>query len=366
MRPLSWAMTLTLTLICTFGFYPTVIRAQSPEPKGTVQAASPQAPQVCETDDRSPSTDPRVGRISGAGGICTAWLVANGAILTAGHCVDFDPDQGGPQLTDGNSNWVGQTVTMEFDVPPSDNMGTPQPAAPQNRFQVNVNSVQYYYPGIAPGNLAGLGRDWAIFTVQPNAGLLPHQTRGFFRVTNRQPDSGALIHITGFGIDNEPNRNLAQQSAGGEYKGEVVEGDAVYHEYTTYMQSGASGGPIIWVGPDFSMGINSHRPCEEGFLGLFGNTYNKGTSFDYAPLGIALNNFQGPGTVHVDTVVHPGTPNGAIFNPYNSINQAMTAAGSGVKISIVAGHYRETTVLSRPSGQPVTLVAPVGTVIIGQ
>jgi hypothetical protein len=364
MKLSTWMATFVLLLASVS---PAVVWAQTPEPAATVEAASPQAPQVCEVDDRSLSSDPRVGRLSysdGAGGVtpfCTAWLVANGAILTAGHCVDVDADQSGPMLTDGNSDWAGQTVVLEFDVPLSDNTGNPQPATPQNTFTVNVNAVQFFYPGIAPDNPVGIGRDWALFTVQPNAGRLPHQTRGFFRVTNRQPDTGSVIHVTGFGIDNEPTRDQAQQSAGGDYEGEVTTGDGVYHEYTTYTQSGASGGPIIWIGPDYAMGIHTHGRCEEGFLGI-GNNYNKGTSFDYAPLGIALNNFQGPGTVHVDRVGHPGTPNGWIFNPYNSVGPAVAAAGSGARISIVAGNYPETMVINKP----VILTAPVGTVVIGQ
>lgn len=362
MKLAYWMVTLTFVVTCSS---PAVIWAQTPEPEATVQAASPEAPEVCEMDDRSPSTDPRVGRLSfpgGASGVtpfCTAWLVANGAILTAGHCVDNDPDQAGPQLTDGNSDWAGQTVLLEFDVPPSNNAGVPQPAPLQ--YTVNVNSVQFFYPGIAPNNSVGIGRDWALFTVQPIGGLLPHHTRGFFRVTNRQPDSGAVIHVTGFGIDNEPTRNQAQQSAGGEYEGEENNGDGVYHEYTTYTQPGASGGPIIWVGPDFAMGIHTHGRCEENFLGI-SNNYNKGTSFDYAPLGVALNNFQGPGTVHVDRVVHPGASNGWIFNPYNSIGQGVAAAAPNARISIVAGNYPETLVINKS----VILVAPVGTVVIGQ
>ncbi len=48
-------------------------------------------------------------------------MISNGRFLTAGHCVDFDPDQGGPLLPDGILDLSG---VVEFNVPASLPNGT--------------------------------------------------------------------------------------------------------------------------------------------------------------------------------------------------------------------------------------------------
>ena len=44
---------------------------------------------LCDGDSRVNTRDDRVGRMFGGG--CTACLVSNGAVCTAGHCVDSGP-----------------------------------------------------------------------------------------------------------------------------------------------------------------------------------------------------------------------------------------------------------------------------------
>lgn len=59
---------------------------------------------ICGTsDDRSSSSDEAVGRL--VSGVCTGWIISNGALLTAGHC-------------------VGAFDTIQFNVPASDSDGT--------------------------------------------------------------------------------------------------------------------------------------------------------------------------------------------------------------------------------------------------
>jgi hypothetical protein len=68
-------------------------------------------------DRRVSSADPRVGRlihpVGGGFTICTAWLVSNGSLVTAGHCADGDPDQLGPMLPDGVLDFNTATL-VEF------------------------------------------------------------------------------------------------------------------------------------------------------------------------------------------------------------------------------------------------------------
>jgi hypothetical protein len=329
-------------------------------------AQEPAAVDACEEDDRVASTDARVGRLSIVNGgvtspFCTAWLIPNGAVLTAGHCMDCDSkDADGVCQRNGQLDWLGQTVVLEFNVPASNGGGVPQPAPANDIYPVLLNTARWSFPG---GD-ARIGRDWGIFAIGPNAntGLSAHATRGFIRLTNRNPPGDATIRVTGYGTDGGA-ANQTLQTATGDYDGEDDNDGALYHEYTTYSSAGTSGGPALWEGNDFAIGINSQGGCQQ-FLG-FGPS-NKATSLDNGDLAVAIHDFWGPNVVYVDTTPHVGDANGFIYNPYNNIGQAVTVAGAGARISIAAGHYPGAVVLSRPPAQPVILTAPAGPVVIGQ
>jgi hypothetical protein len=326
-------------------------------------AQEPAEVHECEDDDRVASTDARVGRLAylNASGttspFCTAWLIPNGTVLTAGHCMDCDSkDSDGVCQPVNGLDWAGQTVVVEFNVPPSNANGTPQSGPANERYPVIAGSERWSFPG---GD-ARIGRDWGIFTIGPNAntGLFAHATRGVIRLTNRNPPGDARIRVTGYGSD-AGAANLTLQTATGDYDGEDDNDGALYHEYTTYSSPGTSGGPAIWESNGFGIGINSQGGCQR-FLG-FGPS-NKATSLDNTDLALAINNYWGANVIHVDTVPHVGTPNGFIYNPYNNIGQAITAAAPDARINIVAGNYPETLVINKR----VILVAPVGPVVIGQ
>jgi len=331
-------------------------------PKPELMPGAPQAPAECDVDDRAASNDPRVGRlafgtVSGAttSPFCTAWLIGNGAVLTAGHCVDCDSKDSSNRCQPVNgSDWAGQSLVVEFNVPNSLPGGTPQPGPTNDRYPVLVDTTSYVFPG---GD-AGIGRDWAVFMIDPNpnTGVTAHAQRGFFRITNRNPNSGDAIRVTGFGTDSGV-ANKTQQTAIGSYDGESDNNGALYHEYTTYISPGTSGGPAIWEGNGFAIGINTHGGCDQ-FLGF--GPGNKSTSFDTPDLGPAINYFFSPNPIHVDTAVHPGDPNGWIFNPYNNVQQAVNDAPLDARISIAAGTYQGPVVINKS----VTLVAPVGNVVI--
>ena len=331
-------------------------------PEPDVMPGAPQAPTECDVDDRVASIDPRVGRlaygtVNGAttSPFCTAWLIGNGAVLTAGHCVDCDSKDSNKRCQPVNgSDWAGESLVVEFNVPNSLPDGTTQPGPANDRYPVLVDTVNYLFPS---GD-AGVGRDWAIFMIDPspNTGVTAHAQRGFFRITNRNPNSGDDIRVTGYGTDGGV-ANKTQQTAIGSYEGEYDNDGALYHEYTTYISPGTSGGPAIWEGNGFAIGINTHGGCDQ-FLGF--GPGNKSTSFDTPDLGPAINYFFSPNPIHVDTAVHPGDPNGWIFNPFNNVQQAVNNAPLDARISIAAGTYQGPVVINKS----MTLVAPVGNVVI--
>jgi hypothetical protein len=326
-------------------------------------------------DDRVASNDPRVGRLFRLGG-CTAWLVSNGALLTAGHCADIDPDAGGPLPIDGVLDWNADTV-VGFNVPPSLSDGTAQPPDPNDQYPIDLNSVRWEFFGSGISK----GRDWAVFRCLPNSTTLktPQQVQNaFFRMTDLHPQEGASIRITGYGLDNappgpnpgcdvdgdgNPNENCnaqskTQQTASGNYVEEDDDGSAIWHVYHVDTMPGNSGGPIIWENNGLTIGIHTNSSCADG-------PGNSGTSFERPPLELALQVFPGQNVNYVDKVTVNITQNGGIYRPFHfvtdAVNHIQTDVAPGI-ISIVAGSYKESLTINKR----VTLIAPVGKVVIGQ
>jgi V8-like Glu-specific endopeptidase len=308
----------------------------------------------CGADDRVAATDSRIGRFNNpnatgntSSAFCTVWLVSNGALLTAGHCVDGDADG-------ANDNRFA-TGVVEFNVPASQNNGTTQFANPNDQYPINLNSVVRRFDG--SGNL---GRDWALFGCNSNAntGLTPHQAQGdFFRLTNDAPAAGATIRITGHGIDGgAQNRTL--QTSTGPYSGESnMNNTDFWHRYRVDSQAGNSGGPIIWEANGLAIGIHTNSGCSTD-----NNSANNGTSFEVDALETALRNFSGNSPVHVDNGHPAQAKDGNIFRPFASVTAGVNAVATGGTVSIVAGTYSDKLTLSRP----MTLRAPSGAVTIGQ
>ena len=319
------------------------------------------------TDDRIASANDRVGRLLAFANlpgitVCTAWLTSNGALLTAGHCVDWDPDEGGPLLPDGVLDLIAGDV-VEFDVPASSASGGINFANPNDQYPIDVNSVEWHFDGSGQG----LGKDWAIFATGANAntGLLPHAAQGvFFRMTRESPSVGATIRVTGFGYDDDPPGttgfgnadSYTQQTHTGPYVGESSSGADFWHEHQVDTAGASSGSPIIWNSNGLVIGIHTNAGC--GVL----SGANAGTSFEHNPLEDAIQDFPGPNTVYVDKVSAAPTENGTVFQPYDTVLEAAGAVPAGGIVSIVAGSYDEHITINRAA----TLMAPVGTVTIGQ
>lgn len=323
---------------------------------------------ICGTDNRTPSTDDRSGRLtfvlqSGNPDVaCSCWLISNGALLTAGHCVDFDPDGFGSGLPDGVLDLDDNDV-IEFDVPDSQADGTLVFANPNNQYAINLNSVSWNFDGEGEG----LGKDWAVFSVfaNPNTDLTPHQAQGtFYRTSNDNPTTAHTIRITGYGTDSSPSltRNQVQQTDTGPYQGESSSGANFWHRYRVDTTGGSSGSPIIWENNGFTLGIHTNAGCTST------GGENKGTSFEHNPLENALEDFPGSGAVYVDRVRLGTLENGTIFHPYDTVTEAVNTVSTNGIISIVTGSYTKSagnTFTIGADGKRVTIVAPVGNVYIG-
>jgi len=314
---------------------------------------------LCGSDSRVASTDNRVGRIAG----CTAWLVSNGGVLTAGHC--------GPV-----------SGVFEVNVPASSASGVPVASAPEDQYPIDTSH------STSVDN--GKGDDYTVFDLLPNSttGTRAHIRFGFFRMTRENPLAADTIRVTGFGVDSTPagptanccarddmgnctNPNCNAQSrtlqtATGPYVGETVNSATnIFHSYKVDTEPANSGSPIIWNANGFTIGIHTHGGC-----GSDGSGDNDGTSFENDNLEALLQNWPGSNTIYVDAIQPPTAPaeNGTVFRPFNTVTEGVSSVVSGGRIAIVEGSYTKAagnTMTMGADGKSFTLLAPVGTVTIG-
>ena len=87
-------------------------------------------------------------------------------------------------------------------------------------------------------------------------------------------------------------------------------------------------------------------------------------------LQLWLNDFLGPGTVYADSGWGPCIQacDGNIVEPFKTVTAAVQAVGDGRIIGVVKGNYPASagnTFIAGADGKAMTLMAPVGTVTIG-
>jgi hypothetical protein len=267
-------------------------------------------------------------------------------------------------------------------VPPSSASGVTAASAPEDQFPIDLSNRT----SVDNGN----GDDYTVFGLLPNTstGSRAHLLHGFFRMSRETPALASTIRITGFGVDNTPPGPVANccatdsggacthpncnaqsrtlQTATGGYVGETIIGASdVAHDYQADTEPANSGSPIIWNANGFAIGIHTHGGCTSG-----GGGSNSGTSFENNGLESLLQNFLGANTEYVDAVTYPNAPaeNGTIFQPYNTVTEAVAAVASGGRIAIVEGTYTAAagnTMTMGTGGKSFTVLAPVGTVSIG-
>ena len=212
---------------------------------------------ICGTDNRAASGDARVGRIMPIG--CTGWLVEDGQVLTAGHCID------------------SRTQVLQFDVPASQADGTPVAPGAADQYMIDQGSIVFENTGI--------GNDWATLRIFANTqtGQTAHAAQGTaFRIVNdRDP---ANIRITGFGVDgpapgfgNGPRdaTNQTQQTDAGPRDSHTPSSpNNSIIRYAADSQGGNSGGPVIDnADQGVAVGIHTNAGC------FAGGGANQGTSF---------------------------------------------------------------------------------------
>ncbi len=282
----------------------------------------------CPTDNRTSSEDLAVGRIitvePDSTMLCTAFIVSNGLLISAGHCMDgtTSPD------------------IIQFNVPPSNADGSINHPPIEDQFAIISSSIIYQF--LSPDH------DWAIFKVSPNSnsGLLPVQAYGeFYRV--RQGSNANEFRVTGYGFDAGVNRYTQQSATGNNV---FNSGGYILHE--VYSEPGNSGSPIIEDKTNLSVGIHTQQSCPYG-----------GTSFDNLELAEFLNDYYENDVKYVDNghLYAQSYGAGSIFEPYSKIEIGLENVVSGGTLSIVSGEYPEAFKINKA----VTLVAPVGKVTIG-
>jgi hypothetical protein len=324
-----------------------------------------QTRSLCGADNRVASTDNRVGRLYFGG--CTAWRITSGAFLSAGHCVDFDPDDTPTQCNPGVPDLVlDLNGFVEFNIPASTAGGATVAAAPNDQYAVDTTPAFWRFDG----GCTGLGKDWAVFGVFPNAntGLWPHEAYGFpFRTTRENPASGATIRITGCGSDTG-TQNFTLQTDTGPYIDESQGNVAadLEHEYQTDTTGGSSGSPVIWESNGLTIGIHTNAGCDNPVQ----SDGNHGTSFEVDALEEALKDWVDTTDTKFVDVGHPlrVAESGTIYRPYSTVTLGVTNVLDNGTVSIVTGSYTAAAgnVFTAGTGnKAMMLVAPVGVVTIG-
>lgn len=211
---------------------------------------------ICgSTDDRVPSGDVRVGRLSNG---CTGWIIdANGGgnqklHLSAGHC-------------------FSTSAVLQFAVPSSgNNCALVQPPVAK-QFAVDAASSQYVNGGV--------GNDYWVFRCFANSttGRTTFQEQGLaFTLATSMPAVGALVRNTGYGVDGTNtngaaaanscsctasagtgSRNQTQQTHTGALASNA--GNTLQHRVDTC--GGNSGSPLLNDANGVAIAIHTHGGC---------------------------------------------------------------------------------------------------------
>jgi V8-like Glu-specific endopeptidase len=310
---------------------------------------------LCSGDDRVSFSDGRVGRVSYDSGVnpaCTAWITLNGALVTAGHCVDLDTGSGTPHARFRNA-------LIEFNVPASLPDGTTQPSDPDDQYPIDAGSIVF--------NNGAADNDWGVFECSPNSNtqLLPALAQGdFLRLTLEEPDTNQYVRVTGYGLDKTPPGTSGDENA--QTRTEQTD-TGLYRASLRYRvdTTGAnSGSPVIWEAyDDFALGHHVLGECA-GPLGS-----NRGTPLSNTAYETAIWDVPGANTVYADILSMSSSENGSPTEPYDTVTEAVSAAFPGSIICIIKGSYLAidgNTFVAGTGGKAMILYAPVGTVTIGE
>ncbi|MDH7448160.1 T9SS type A sorting domain-containing protein [Aquimarina sp. 2201CG14-23] len=186
--------------------------------------------QCGSNDDRVDSNDAAIGRIVPIG--CTGWIITNGRLVTAGHCVG------------------SRAEIIEFNVPKSNPDRTIVHPGPEDQYPIG-NFVSPY------PNSPSQANDWAVFEGFANSqtGLTPILGQGAsYNVVQDAP--GSNITITGFGTDTGID-NQTQQI----HTGPLSSTTNTFVRYRTDTTGGNSGSPIIDTATGNAVGVHAYGGC---------------------------------------------------------------------------------------------------------
>ncbi|MCK5884059.1 MAG: trypsin-like serine protease [Bacteriovoracaceae bacterium] len=188
------------------------------------------------TDDRVPSNELPVGRMlkktdSSSG--CTGTLISKSCVVSAGHCKDY-------------------AAVIEFNTEPSLDKVIVHPGPESVYFKNDVIDSQSF----------GTGLDWMVYRTKPNAitGKFAGDIQGTYEYSFEVPKIPLELAITGYGQDDEPSRNYAQQIGHGEL---MPDGRSrIRHNIDTL--GGNSGAAIVERETSKIIGIHTHGGCLYG------------------------------------------------------------------------------------------------------
>lgn len=186
--------------------------------------------QCGSNDDRVDAADDAIGRIVPIG--CTGWIITNGKLVTAGHCIGSNAD------------------IIEFNVPKSNPDRTIVHPGPEDQYPIG-NFVSPYPSSPSRAN------DWGVFEGFANSqtGLTPIQGQGAsYNVVQDAP--GSNITITGFGSDTGID-NQTQQI----HTGPLSSVTDTFVRYRADTTGGNSGSPIIDAATGNAIGVHAYGGC---------------------------------------------------------------------------------------------------------
>ncbi|MEM9834370.1 MAG: T9SS type A sorting domain-containing protein [Bacteroidota bacterium] len=336
-----------------------------------------------------PSWSKAVGRFTdGEKTYGTGWIAANGAIVATGNTM------GTPKYP---ASSVNDYDIIMFNIPPSDPDGKVNHAAPEDQYPINKsNIVEQIIKGkkvVDEGGNSVIGNyyikikkyagnkknyfitEYYILEALPNStGLRPgERIQEYFQVLDHPNGPTMEDKVLGMFHYGEV---LGSSTANQTLQFEVLEAENprdfvrnvndkdIYLTYYTHYELNPSsvywnvhmnGAPITYANTNIALGIH---------LGGWGTSPSLGLGFRYEGLRQKLSDFFSPDIVHVDaaTIVHNQT--GEIDKPYGTIWLGKEAVADNGTVSIAKGKY-----YSGNNGltieRPMTLIAPVGTVEIG-
>ena len=187
---------------------------------------------ACGIDLRIASFDGRGARLLPPG--CTAWIISDckSCFLSAGHC-------------------VASGMVAQFNVPLSTGGGGLVHPPVEDQFPIDSSSIQSQNQGV--------GWDWAYFGgLNNNLGETPLQHQLARWSTSATPpfNSADVIRVTGYGVD-VGSANQTQQTVTGTWTNLSMN----FANFSTYVEGGNSGSPMIHEKSGLAIGVVTHTSC---------------------------------------------------------------------------------------------------------